>query len=285
LSQTLKLALFGDPIEHSLSPEIHRLFGRQTGTSVDYQKIRCSSGEFGPRFASFIVTGGRGANLTVPLKHAGMGVCQQVASAARSARAVNTLVRRADGWHGYNTDGDGLMLDLERLGLNPTAQRVLVVGAGGAAAGIIGPLLDRKPALTVILNRTGERAEALAAKFSHRGVVIGGGFDKASDLSGFDLLIQATSSGHGAALPPIERCWFGADAVAYDLNYGPAHQGFSDWCQQQALQCHDGLGMLVGQAALAFQIWTDQLPAIEPTLKALRHRDKTPDSGPAFSGN
>ncbi len=270
MSQTLKLALFGDPVEHSLSPQIHQHFGCQTGISVDYQKIRCGSGEFGPRFASFIVTGGRGANLTVPLKRAGLGVCQEVAPAARTARAVNTLVRRDEGWYGYNTDGDGLMLDLERLGLSPAGQRVLIVGAGGAAAGIIGPLLDSKPALTVILNRTGERAEALAAKFSHRGVIIGGGFDQADDLHGFDLLIQATSSGHGQSLPTLQRKWLNDRAVAYDLNYGPAHTVLADWCRQQSLPCFDGLGMLVGQAALAFEIWTGQRPNLAPTLEVVR---------------
>ncbi|MFP4335459.1 MAG: shikimate dehydrogenase [Wenzhouxiangella sp.] len=270
MSQTLKLALFGDPVEHSLSPEIHRRFGRQTGIMLDYQAVRCTSQEFGPRFAAFIVAGGRGANLTVPLKHAGLGVCEQVAPAARIARAVNTLVRRADGWHGHNTDGEGLMLDLQRLGLDPAGRRVLMIGAGGAAAGVLGPLLDRQPALAVILNRTGERAEALAQKFAHRGVVIGGGFDQAGDLSGFDLLIQATSSGHGQTLPPLDRGWLGGQAAAYDLNYGPAHRPFAQWCEHQSLPCHDGLGMLVGQAALAFEIWTGQRPAMAPVLRALR---------------
>jgi shikimate dehydrogenase len=276
LSQTLKLALFGDPVEHSLSPEIHRRFGHQTGIALDYQAIRCTSQEFGPRFAAFIVGGGRGANLTVPLKHAGLGVCQQVAAGARTARAVNTLVRREDGWHGHNTDGQGLMLDLRRLGLNPAGKRVVIIGAGGATAGVLGPLLDHKPTLTVVLNRTGERAEALAQKFAHRGVVIGGGFDQAGDLSGFDLLIQATSSGHGQDLPPLDRVWLSGQAAAYDLNYGPAHRPFDDWCSDQSLPCHDGLGMLVGQAALAFEIWTGQRPAMAPVLADLRAGQNTP---------
>ncbi|MEE4297218.1 MAG: shikimate dehydrogenase [Wenzhouxiangella sp.] len=270
MGRTLKLAVFGDPVEHSLSPDIHQHFARHTGLNVDYQRIRCKSGEFGPRFAAFIVAGGQGANLTVPLKHAGLGICQQVAPAARVARAVNTLVKRDDGWHGHNTDGDGFMLDLARLNIDPTGRRVLIIGAGGAAAGIIGPLLDAKPSLTVILNRTRERAEALAAKFSHRGVVIGGGFDQAGDLKDFDLLIQATSSGHNQALPPLDRNWLADRAFAYDLNYGPAHRAFAEWCQQHSLPCQDGLGMLVGQAALAFKIWTGKQPEITPTLSMLR---------------
>ncbi len=270
MGHTLKLAVFGDPVEHSLSPDIHHHFAHQTGLNVDYQRIRCASREFGPRFAAFIVAGGRGANLTVPLKHAGLGICQQVTPSARLARAVNTLVKHDDGWHGHNTDGDGLMLDLERLNLDPAGRRILILGAGGAAAGIIGPLLDRKPALTVVLNRTRDRAEALAAKFSHRGVIIGGGFDQADDLEGFDLLIQATSSGHAQGLPPLERHWLAPQAAAYDLNYGPAHRQFAAWCQLHELDCQDGLGMLVGQAALAFNIWTGQRPEIAPTLSMLR---------------
>lgn len=269
MSQTLKLALFGDPVEHSLSPEIHRRFGQQTGIALDYRAVRCRGEDFGPRFAAFIVAGGRGANLTVPLKQAGLGVCQQVAAEARTARAVNTLVRRDDGWHGHNTDGAGLILDLQRLDLDPAGRRVLVIGAGGAASGLLGPLLDRRPALTVLLNRTGERAVALAQKFAHRGVVVGGGFDQAEGLSDFDLLIQATSSGHGQSLPPLDSGWMGKEAVAYDLNYGPAHQPFEDWCSSQSLPCHDGLGMLVGQAALAFEIWTGQRPAMKPVLEEL----------------
>lgn len=272
MSQTLKLALFGNPVEHSLSPTIHTRFGQQLGIQLDYRAIRCSSEEFGPRFAAFIVGGGSGANLTVPLKHAGMGVCQQVDDSARAARAVNTLVRRGDGWHGHNTDGPGLIQDFQRIGLSLSGRRVLLLGAGGAAAGILGSLLAQKPAVLVILNRTGARAEALAQKFAHRGHVIGTGFDQADALKQTDVLIQATSSGHGQQLPPLREEWLKPDAVAYDLNYGPAHQAFEQWCGKRELPCHDGLGMLVGQAALAFRIWTGQMPAMDPVLAALRAR-------------
>ena len=273
MSQRLKLAVFGDPVEHSLSPQIHERFGQQTGVSLSYDRIRCSATEFGPRFAAFIVGGGRGANLTVPLKQEGLSVCQQVDAGARAARAVNTLVRRDDGWHGHSTDGAGLMLDFQRLRLRTAGQRILVIGAGGAAAGVLGPLMDSRPAMVVVINRTGARAQALAEKFAHRGVIIGGSFEQAADLKDFDLMIQATSSGHGQALPPLDRSWLKADGAAYDLNYGPAHQPFSDWCETQTLKHHDGLGMLVGQAALAFEIWTGQLPDMAPALSALRDRD------------
>lgn len=276
MSKTLKLALFGDPVEHSLSPTIHTLFGEQLDIRLDYQAIRSTSEEFGPRFAAFIVAGGSGANLTVPLKHAGLGVCQQVDDSARAARAVNTLVRRGDGWHGHNTDGPGLMLDLERLALPVAGRRILMIGAGGAAAGILGSLLARKPAVVVILNRTGARAEALAEKFAHRGHVIGTGFDQAGSLRQMDLLIQATSSGHDQELPALNSEWLDTGATVYDINYGPAHQAFARWSLERNLPCHDGLGMLVGQAALAFRIWTGHTPAMAPVLAALRSARQAP---------
>lgn len=272
MSRPLKLALFGDPVEHSRSPEIHRQFGEQTGIALEYTTIRCSSLQFGPRFAAFIVAGGTGANLTLPLKQVGLGVCQLVDPDARAARAVNTLVRRTDGWHGHNTDGPGLILDLQGLRIPIADQRILVVGAGGAAAGILAPLLAQSPQLVVILNRTAEHAEALARKHAHRGRIIGGGFDLGEQLKDFDLLIQASSSGHQGQLPPVRRGWLRPDATAYDLNYGPAHLEFAEWCSQQALPCHDGLGMLVGQAALAFEIWTGRRPDMAPVVSALRSK-------------
>ena len=178
----LKLALFGDPVEHSRSPEIHRRFGEQTGIALDYRTIRCNSAEFGPRFAAFIVAGGSGANLTLPLKHAGLSLCQQVDPDARAARAINTLVRRTDGWHGHNTDGCGLLLDLQGLCIPVTGQRILIMGAGGATAGILAPLLAKAPQLVVMLNRTGPRAEALAERHALRGVVMLFCFVKSCDM-------------------------------------------------------------------------------------------------------
>ncbi|MGY6553668.1 MAG: shikimate dehydrogenase [Wenzhouxiangella sp.] len=272
MSKRLKLALFGDPVEHSRSPEIHRLFGEQTGIALDYTTIRCSPQAFGPRFAAFLVGGGVGANLTLPLKQVGLGVCQQVDPDARAARAVNTLVKRDDGWHGYNTDGPGLLLDLQGLCIPVKDQRILIIGAGGATAGILAPLLAQGPQIMVVLNRTGARAESLAEKHAHRGHIVGCGFEQTERLQDFDLLIQASSSGHQGELPPLKRRWLKADARAYDLNYGPAHRPFADWCAEGVLPCHDGLGMLVGQAALAFEIWTGQRPDVVPVISELRAR-------------
>jgi len=264
-----KLAVFGQPVAHSLSPRIHRLFGEQLGIEVDYAAIEAGIDELAGKLAAFRADGGTGANLTVPLKHAGLRLCSRVDRPARQAHAVNTLRLADDGWHGHNTDGAGLVLDLERLGIDPAGRRILVVGAGGAVAGILGPLLERRPACVNILNRTAVRAERLADKFDHLGEIRGAGFDEGTEEPAHDLLIQSTSAGHGRDLPPLDRGWLAQSAVAYDLNYGSAHLPFARWCEQQNLAVHDGLGMLVGQAALAFEIWTGRRPDIAPVLATL----------------
>lgn len=267
--QRYNLAVFGQPVAHSLSPRIHRLFGEQLGIDVDYSAIEADIDELAEKLAAFRADGGTGANLTVPLKQAGLRLCTRVDRPARQAHAVNTLHLEDDGWHGYNTDGAGLLLDLDRLGIDPAGRRILIVGAGGAVAGILGPLLDRQPACVTVVNRTAERAERLADKFAHLGDIRGGEIDSASEGSPHDLLIQSTSAGHEGKAVPIERACLTDDASGYDLNYGTAHAPFAEWCRQHGMMTHDGLGMLVGQAALAFNIWTGKRPDIAPTLAAL----------------
>ncbi|AKS40728.1 shikimate dehydrogenase [Wenzhouxiangella marina] len=266
----LKLAVLGDPVEHSLSPQIHRHFGRQFGIELDYQRLRTGPEELPERLRAFVEAGGRGVNLTVPLKSAGLRLCQRIDAAARQARAVNTLSFEDGGWAGFNTDGPGLLADFDRLGLDLRGKRVLMLGAGGAAAGILGPLLRRKPAEILILNRSPERAVAMAERFAHLGSVRGAALDHDATAGSFDLLIQATSLGHQGGLPIIRPDWLAEHGVIYDLNYGPAHGLLERWARSHALTCHDGLGMLVGQAALAFEIWTGRRPDMDATLTALR---------------
>ncbi len=268
MSRPLKLAVFGHPVVHSLSPSIHAEFGRQLEMEVDYQRIQSSVAELPDRLREFADDGGMGANLTLPLKNAGIRLCQQIDSAARQARAINTLKRCSDDWTGHNTDGPGLLADLDRLGLRVAAQRVLIIGAGGATAGLLGPLLDRQPSEVLLLNRTAERAVELAERFAHRGPIRAGGLEDDSQGEDFDLLLQATSIGHQGQLPPIRRQWLAREAAVYDLNYGPAHQPVAAWAKAHELTCHHGLGMLVGQAALAFEIWTGQKPDIGKALEA-----------------
>jgi len=269
--ETLKLAVLGDPVEHSLSPRIHSAFGEALGLPVNYDRIRTTPDELPDRLRQLADAGALGVNLTVPLKAAGIRLCQQIDPAARRARAVNTLHWRDGGWFGHNTDGAGLMIDLDRLQVPITDQRVLILGAGGATAGILDPLLTAEPAEVLLLNRTPERAVEMAERFAHRGPIAGAGLaETGASIQGFDVLIQATSAGHGGQLPPLRRAWLGREAHLYDLNYGPAHASLERWANAFDLPCHDGLGMLVGQAALAFEIWTGQRPAIEPVLEILR---------------
>ncbi len=268
MTHNLRLAVFGDPISHSLSPRIHGLFGRQLDIDVDYQAIRCEVNDLPAKLAELAAGGGIGANLTLPLKQAGLRQCRQLDRAARLARAVNTLKLDEQGWLGFNTDGLGLVLDLERLAMTLTDARILILGAGGATAGILGPLLAKKPACITILNRTAERAARLAERFAHLGNISGHGLD--AQAQAHDLLLQASSLGHSGAMPELAADWLKPDARVYDLNYGQAHEPVARWAQKNGWRADGGLGMLVGQAALAFEIWTGQRPPISATLDRLR---------------
>ncbi len=265
----IKLAVFGQPVAHSQSPRIHRLFGEQLGIALDYGSIECGIDALSERLAAFRANGGRGANLTVPLKSTGLELCTAADPTARLAGAVNTLKLAAEGWHGYNTDGAGLLLDLDRLGIDPAGKRVLILGAGGACAGILGALLERSPAMISVLNRSPERARRLASTPGLRGAIYAGGFADAARLPAHDVLIQTTSAGHAGLLPPLDAAWLSATATAYDLNYGTAHRAFADWCGKAGVPVAGGLGMLVAQAALAFEIWTGRRPQIGPVLAEL----------------
>lgn len=269
-AQAIKLAVFGQPVAHSLSPRIHRMFGQQLAIDIDYQAIESSPKELAARLTAFRDAGGVGANLTVPLKEVGLRLCSVIDPKARRARAVNTLKAINESWHGYNTDGDGLALDLERLRLEVTDRRILIIGAGGATAGLLEPLLIKGAQEICILNRTLARAERLADKFAHLGHVHAAALAHGPDKAGFDLLIQSTSAGHHDQQLPLNRTWLAPRASAYDLNYGPAHQSFARWCHENQLPVHDGLGMLVGQAALAFEIWTGHRPDITPVIERLK---------------
>lgn len=270
MSRPLKLAVFGDPVDHSLSPAIHALFARQLGVAVDYSRIRSTIEQLPDRIARFVADGGTGANLTVPLKQAGMRLCRQLDRAARQARAVNTLNLEDGSWHGSNTDGAGLLLDFERLQLDTSGAHILIIGAGGATAGLIGPLLATQPAAVTILNRTRARAIELAERFEHLGPIDAEGLGSGPVRGDYAILIQATSLGHRGKLANIDPAWLAPDTIAYDLNYGPAHQPFQSWCHKHHLSCHDGLGMLVGQAALAFEIWTGKRPKMAEALERLK---------------
>jgi len=275
----LDLALFGDPVEHSLSPRIHQAFGEALGIEVHYRPIRVAADHLAAALADFYAAGGSGANLTVPHKQAAFRACRRVLASGRRAGVVNTLIRGATGWSGANTDGLGLCRDLRRLlPGGPRGRPVLVLGAGGAAAGIIPALLAAGAGPLGIVNRSAPRATELAARFAGRVRAIAPG-EKALSAAGGScaagILINATSAGHDGTVPallasPAVRAAVQGCALAYDLSYGAAARPFVDWAAERRIAASDGLGMLVEQAAAAFRLWSGRRPAARPVLAALQ---------------
>jgi len=250
-------AVFGHPVAHSLSPRIHAAFGRQTGIALDYAAVDAAPADFIAALDAFAARGGSGANVTLPLKEAAFALCRSTSERARRAGAVNTLARDGDGWRGDNTDGIGLVRDLtDRHGLDLRARRTLLIGAGGAARGIAPALLDAGIAELVIVNRTPERADALADALGEPGRVHPRYLGDVAALGEFELIVNATSAGRSGALPALPRSLVGRRTAAVDLSYGEAAIPFLAWAR--ATGCHDaidGLGMLVEQAAESFAIW------------------------------
>ena len=266
----IRLAVFGHPVAHSRSPALHRAFAAQASVDVDYRAIECRAGALAEALADFAAAGGRGCNLTVPLKEEGARLADRRSAAVSISGAANTLVRDGDAWTADNTDGAGLVADLDRLGIDVSGRRVLVVGAGGAAAGVLPAVAARGPAALHVVNRTAQRAEELAARIPADDVALrGSGFEGIGD-SGFEVILQATSLGHDGKVPPLDPAWLAGGAVAYDLNYGDAHGPFADWCAERGVACHDGIGMLVEQAALAFERFTGFRPETGPVHEAMR---------------
>lgn len=237
------------------------MFAEAAGLAIEYDRIDCPAGQLAGKLADFREAGGRGCNLTVPLKAEGLALAAQASRAARDAGACNTLVAGDDGWRADNTDGAGLLADFDRLGIEVAGRNVLVLGAGGAVAGIFAPLLDRQPAGVCVLNRDIQRAERLIERFADRGPrLAAAGYNNQHAGAGFDLLIQGTSLGHRGTCPPIQPDWLAPGAVAYDLNYGPAFAPFAARCGELGIACSPGLGMLIEQAAAAFELFTGVRP-------------------------
>jgi shikimate dehydrogenase len=266
---TDRYAVIGHPVSHSKSPWIHAEFARQTQQALDYGRIESPLDGFARTLDEFRAAGGRGANVTLPFKEQAFSYCGGNASErARAAAAVNTLRFEGADVYGDNTDGIGLVTDLERnLGRAIAGKRLLLMGAGGAARGVLQPLLDRGPRVLKIANRTARRAEELASLFQN---VQGGGY---GDLAGesFDVLINATSAGLANEAPPLPEGIFAPDAFAYDMVYG-RDTPFLALARAAGAATSDGLGMLVEQAAESFQLWRGKRPDTAPVLAALRGR-------------
>jgi shikimate dehydrogenase len=268
---TDKYCIFGNPIAHSKSPLIHASFAHQTGEDIEYRAIFAPSEGFAEALRAFIAAGGKGANVTLPFKQEACRLATRLTARAGQAGAVNTLSFNGNEILGDNTDGVGLLRDITRLLNAPLRdRRILLLGAGGAARGVLGPLLGEAPALVSIANRSVERAHLLAEQFAPLGPVVGGAYDELDGI--FDIVINATSASLSGAMPPLPPGIFAPDSLAYDMMYGK-NTPFCTFARAQgAAQVSQGLGMLLEQAAESFFIWRGIRPDCAPVAEFLSTR-------------
>jgi len=268
-------AVVGNPVAHSKSPFIHARFAGQTGEPVEYRHLLAPIGGFADTVRAFIAAGGRGLNVTVPFKLEAHGLADRLSARAEAAGAVNTLRVDSDGLYGDNTDGVGLVRDIEsNLGVRLAGARILLLGAGGAARGVILPILARSPAELTIVNRTAAKADALVDRFGtaakDAGCALGGGGPQAAAPRAYDIVVNATAGSLDAALPECDERVFGAGTLAYDMMYGMQPTVFMHHAESLGARAADGLGMLVEQAAESFFVWRAVRPASAPVLAELR---------------
>lgn len=272
-----RYAVIGNPIEHSRSPFIHELFARQTGLAITYEKIKAPLDRFETTVREFFAQGGQGLNVTVPFKEEAFALANpNLTPRARLAAAVNTLWMDKGNLHGCNTDGVGLLNDLLRLGHSPKDKEILLIGAGGAARGVVFPLLEAGCAHLRIINRSPERALTLHRHLVEQLPELSPRLSCGSlaDAGGpWDMVINATSSSLGQAAPDLPGNLYKPVSLAYDMVYGGQATPFMRQAAEQGAQTvADGLGMLVGQAAASFAIWHDATPDMEAVLTALRQQ-------------
>lgn len=267
---TDRYAVVGNPVEHSRSPAIHAMFAAQTGQDLAYERLLAPLDGFEMTLRAFAAAGARGCNITVPFKFDAFALAPRRSERAQLAGAVNTLRFDADGWVGDNTDGAGLVNDLQRNAGRPLAGlQVLLVGAGGAAAGVLGSLIAAQPARITIVNRTVDKAQALASSHAHLGVPLSAA-TLADAPAAQDVVVNATSTSLAGTASPVDARVLAPGALALDMMYGPKALGFLDWAAAHGAEPRDGLGMLVEQAAEAFFFWRGVRPDTAAVLAALR---------------
>ena len=293
-----RYAVLGHPVAHSQSPFIHAEFARQTGQRLDYGRIDCPLGGFEATLRAFVhsawagsaPTGlgpARGCNITVPFKFQVLALARHASRRALLAQAANVLRLDADGWTADNTDGVGLVRDIQiNAGIALAGRRVLLIGAGGAAAGVLGPLIEAGCAAVQVANRTPARADALVQRHRawarrHAVALSASGLDLAGDgLDGaFDVVLNSSASSLAGGPPPVAAHVLRPGTLALDLMYGPPARPFLDWAAAHGAIGRDGLGMLVEQAAEAFWLWRGVRPETAPVLAALRARLAAPARG------
>jgi len=265
-------AVMGNPISHSKSPQIHAAFAAQTGQRITYTATQVDPGGFEQAVGNFFAHGGKGLNVTVPFKREAWALAGELGPEAKQAGAVNTLLMNDSGvLVGRNTDGVGLVRDiLHNHGGAISDRKVLLIGAGGAARGVLQPLLAQNPARLVIANRTSSRAHELAADFRPLGEVTGSSFE---ELAGqhFDLIINATAASLQGEVPPLSDGICTETTWCYDMMYGAEPTPFMQWAQQHGAQKSlDGFGMLVEQAAESFLHWRGVRPETAPVIQQIR---------------
>lgn len=268
---TDRYCVFGNPVAHSRSPAIHARFAAQCHHDLSYEAILAPLDGFAVTVSEFVAAGGKGANVTVPFKEEAFRLCTRRSARAERAGAVNTLAFAGNEIFGDNTDGAGLVRDIEvNLEFPLAGRRVLLLGAGGAARGVLAPLLERQPAGLFIANRTADKVEALARQFSDLSTVNAGNFAKIAGQT-FDVVINATSASLSGATLALPAGVFASGSLAYDMMYGKGETPFLALAREQgAARLADGLGMLVEQAAEAFFVWRGVRPDSAPVLAEFR---------------
>jgi shikimate dehydrogenase len=270
---TDQYAVFGNPIVHSKSPQIHRQFAEQTSQDMSYTKQLVAEDEFEQAANEFFQQGGKGLNVTIPFKLEAYSFAGRLTPRARRAGAVNTLALQNDGTIlGDNTDGIGMIHDMQNLGWDLKGKRVLILGAGGAVRGILQPLLEQEPAQVIIANRTFHKAEQLAKGFHDAGDLQAITYEQLAGLK-VDVVINGTSASLQNELIPLPDDLLAEGSCCYDLMYGADPTVFLSWAQRHgATHIADGLGMLVGQAAEAFYLWRHIRPEVMPVINAIRRQ-------------
>ena len=263
-----QFAVFGAPIRHSLSPKIHAAFAAQCAVAMEYRAIEAHAADFASALSDFALHGGIGANVTLPLKALAVTLCTYLDTYAERAGAVNTLVRNGNSWHGANTDGIGLVRDLtERQRLDLQGRRLLLIGAGGAARGVLAPLQAAGVVDLVIANRSVDKAQALAQQFQGQACAL----DQLGIQGAFDLIVHASSAGHAEfVMPSWPESLVQSGTALVDLSYGMASKPALAWAAELEIVAFDGLGMLIEQAAEAFYLWHHQRPDTAPVWGMLR---------------
>ncbi len=269
-----RYAVLGNPVAHSQSPFIHAEFARQTGQNLEYTRVPCAMDGFVEAVRAFAESGARGCNVTVPFKFQSGALARYVTPRAALAQAANVLRFDTDGWLADNTDGIGLVRDLQQnAGVALQGKRVLLIGAGGAAAGVMGPLIEARPAQLHVANRTATKADALmrrhAAMAAQCGVALSSsGLDDTGEA--YNVVLNSSASSLAGAAVPVRDAVLKPGTLAVDLMYGAAARPFMAWAESLGAVSRDGLGMLVEQAAEAFFLWRQVMPETAAVLQRLR---------------